>query len=40
VVLSANPLTVPPATLQTIRVEQTIKDGKTVWKRAAADDGR
>jgi predicted amidohydrolase YtcJ len=40
VVLSANPLTVPPATLQTIRVEQAIKDGKTVWKRAAADDGR
>jgi len=40
VVLSANPLTVPPATLQTIRVEQTIKDGKTVWTRAAADDGR
>ena len=40
VVLSANPLTVPPATLQTIRVEQTIKDGKTVWKRAEGNDGR
>ncbi|MFM8802336.1 MAG: amidohydrolase [Planctomycetia bacterium] len=27
VVLSANPLTVPPATIQTIRVEETIKEG-------------
>ncbi|MFM8709292.1 MAG: amidohydrolase family protein, partial [Planctomycetia bacterium] len=34
VVLSANPLTVPPATIQTIRVEETIKEGKTVWKRS------
>jgi len=33
VVLSANPLTVPPATIKTIRVEETIKDGTTVWKR-------
>ena len=33
VVLSANPLTVPPATIETIRVEQTLKDGKTVWQR-------
>jgi predicted amidohydrolase YtcJ len=33
VVLSANPLTVPPATIETIRVEETIKEGKTVWKR-------
>ena len=33
-VLSANPLTVPPATIETIRVEETIKDGQTVWKRA------
>jgi predicted amidohydrolase YtcJ len=40
VVLSANPLTVPPATIETIRVEETIKDGKTVWQRAAADDAR
>ena len=31
VVLSDNPLTVPPATIETIRVEETIKDGKTVW---------
>jgi predicted amidohydrolase YtcJ len=34
VVLSANPLTVPPDTIQTIRVEETIKEGKTVWKRS------
>ena len=33
VVLSANPLTVPAATIETIRVEETIKDGTTVWKR-------
>jgi predicted amidohydrolase YtcJ len=33
VVLSANPLTVQPATIQTIRVEETIKEGKTVWQR-------
>jgi predicted amidohydrolase YtcJ len=33
VVLSANPLTTPPATLGAIRVEETIKEGKTVWKR-------
>jgi predicted amidohydrolase YtcJ len=40
VVLSANPLTVPPATIETIRVEETIKEGTTAWKRAAGDDGR
>ena len=34
VILSANPLTVPPATIETIRVAETIKEGKTVWKRA------
>ncbi|MFM7244052.1 MAG: amidohydrolase family protein, partial [Planctomycetaceae bacterium] len=34
VILSANPLTVPPATIETIRVEETIKDGATVWQRA------
>ena len=33
VVLSANPLTVTPATIHAIRVEETIKEGKTVWKR-------
>ena len=31
-ILSANPLSVPPATIETIRVEETIKEGKTVWK--------
>ena len=36
-ILSANPLTVPPATIETIRVEETIKDGTTVWQRAAAE---
>jgi predicted amidohydrolase YtcJ len=39
-VLSANPLTVPPATIETIRVEETIKEGRTVWKRADGDDAR
>ena len=37
-VLSANPLTVPPATIEKIRVEETIKDGQTVWKRASGDN--
>jgi predicted amidohydrolase YtcJ len=37
-VLSVNPLTVPPATIETIRVEETIKDGQTVWKRASGDN--
>jgi predicted amidohydrolase YtcJ len=36
VMLSANPLTVQPATIQAIRVEETIKDGKTVWQRGQA----
>jgi predicted amidohydrolase YtcJ len=35
VILSANPLTVPPAAIETIRVVETIKDGKTVWQRPA-----
>jgi len=35
VILSANPLTVAPAAIETIRVEETIKEGKTVWKRAS-----
>jgi len=39
-ILSANPLTVPPATIQSIRVEETIKDGDTVWKRTSGDDRR
>jgi len=32
VILSGNPLTVDPATIQDIRVEETIKEGATVWK--------
>ncbi|MFM8434105.1 MAG: amidohydrolase family protein, partial [Planctomycetia bacterium] len=35
VILSANPLTVPPAEIQTIKVAETMKEGKTVWKRSA-----
>jgi len=33
VVLSGNPLTVPPATIEQIHVVETIKEGATVWKR-------
>jgi predicted amidohydrolase YtcJ len=33
VVLSDNPLTVDPATINQIRVLETIKEGKTVWSR-------
>jgi predicted amidohydrolase YtcJ len=33
VVLSANPITVEPATINQIQVLETIKDGKTVWVR-------
>ena len=33
VVLSANPLTVPPAEIEQIRVIETIKEGNTVWPR-------
>jgi predicted amidohydrolase YtcJ len=35
VILSANPLTVDPATIKDIRVAETIKEGTTVWRRAA-----
>jgi predicted amidohydrolase YtcJ len=38
VVLSANPLTVPAGTIESLRVVETIKEGKTVWRRAAGDD--
>ncbi len=31
VILSANPLTAPPETIQHIRVEETIKEGRTIW---------
>jgi predicted amidohydrolase YtcJ len=37
VVLSANPLAVPPAEIEKIRVQETIKEGKTVWQRPAGD---
>ncbi|MFM9197640.1 MAG: amidohydrolase [Planctomycetia bacterium] len=33
-VLTANPLTVPPATIEKIRVTETIKEGKTAWSAA------
>jgi predicted amidohydrolase YtcJ len=33
VILSANPLTVPPATIKEIHVDQTIKAGETVYTR-------
>lgn len=32
-VLPANPLAVDPATINTIKVTETIKEGKTVYKR-------
>jgi predicted amidohydrolase YtcJ len=35
VILSANPLTVPLAEIEKIRVAETIKEGKTVWTRSA-----
>jgi predicted amidohydrolase YtcJ len=37
VILSGNPLTVDPATIQDVRVEETIKDGATAWQRASAE---
>ena len=39
VILSDNPLTVPPAAIETIRVVETIKEGKTVWKPRAGGTG-
>ncbi|MFN9273941.1 MAG: amidohydrolase [Planctomycetia bacterium] len=33
-ILSENPLTVPPATIEKIQVVETIKEGKTVWRAA------
>ena len=33
VVLSANPLTVDPMTINQIQALETIKEGKTVWVR-------
>jgi predicted amidohydrolase YtcJ len=34
VILSANPLAVPPDTIKEIRVEETIKEGRTIWPQA------
>lgn len=39
-ILSANPLTVDPATIKDIHVTETIKEGATVWRRATADSVR
>ena len=33
VILSDNPLTIDPMLLNTITVEETIKEGTTVWRR-------
>jgi predicted amidohydrolase YtcJ len=38
-ILSGNPLTVAPASMETIRVVETIKEGNTVWKRPAGEPG-
>ena len=35
VILSGNPLTVEPAAIKDIQVAETIKEGKTIWPRAA-----
>ncbi|HPU16145.1 MAG TPA: amidohydrolase, partial [Polymorphobacter sp.] len=37
VILSANPLTVPPATIKDIKVDATIKAGQTVYARTGAN---
>jgi predicted amidohydrolase YtcJ len=34
VILSGNPLAVEPNAIQEIRVEETVKDGVTVWQRS------
>jgi hypothetical protein len=40
VVLSGNPLTVPEAAIKDLRVEETIKEGRTVWLRTPEDGPR
>jgi predicted amidohydrolase YtcJ len=40
VILSANPLTAPAGAIKDIRVEETIKEGRTVWLRAAEEGPR
>jgi len=40
VVLSENPLAVPAATIETIRVTETIKEGKTVWQQPVGGGGQ
>jgi predicted amidohydrolase YtcJ len=40
VVLSGNPLTVPAAAIKDLRVEETIKEGRTVWLRTPEDGPR
>ena len=40
VILSGNPLTVPAAAIKEIRVEETIKEGRTVWLRTPEDGPR
>ena len=37
VILSANPLTVPPATIKDIKIDATIKAGATIYARAGAN---
>jgi predicted amidohydrolase YtcJ len=39
-ILTGNPLTVPPSTIETIRVAETIKEGTTVWRRSGAGESR
>jgi len=39
VILSGNPLTVPPGEIERIGVVATIKEGKTVWKRPPGTSG-
>ena len=40
VILSANPLAVDHSAIEDIRVEETLKEGVTVWRREAADRPR